>query len=235
MLKYQSLLLALTLVSSPAFCGQKTISNDGKVIELKDDGSWKEIESHKTPFIEGTFQRSPSFLQLSYGEKEAYGVWYDSGLWMADKPKTTAGFDLTFTYYTHKSYVFTLWRPYKKRTDEELFKLAESNAYETMLNVKLISEEKRPIQGVPHNIFVFEGTKDYIPLIWHCAYISTDQGTLQVVTYTPRQFYEGVKFDIIRLLDGITLSPPSEEEMQVPPQRESISLLPPELEFLNHD
>ena len=85
---------------------------------------------------------------------------------------------------------------------ETLKKIALANAKEAAPDVRVISEEKRTLNGKEILCLKMIGTMQNIPFIYYGYYYSGSEGSLQVVTYTVQNLFDEFKSDFEDFLNG---------------------------------
>ena len=199
------MLLALIVASViGVFAQQATTATteDGRKILLYPDGTWRLL---KTPVSEPStaraYQRPTEAKLFVKAPKGPFGVWINQQKWKQDAPVEEDASKITFRHKKGDAYAMLIAERLSIPT-ESLKKMVLAEAKGAAPDVRVISEEKRTLNGKKILCLKMGATIENIPFVYYGYYYSGSDGTLQVVTYTGTNFFDEFKSDFEEFLNG---------------------------------
>jgi len=132
--------------------------------------------------------------------KGPFGVWIDPQKWRQESSEEDP-IKITFNHKTGDAYAMVISERIGLTTDT-LKNAAVANAKKVMPDVKIVSEEKRVVNGKEVLCLKLTGTIQGMPFIYYGYYYGGSEGTLQVVTYTASNIFDDFKQDFDDFLNG---------------------------------
>jgi len=137
---------------------------------------------------------------LSFG---GYTLWYDALKWTPMEP--TPDGRREFNNVNGQSYVIVVSEaiPFPLTAFEEI---AIENAKKLDPNAKLLSKERRMVNGTEMQVLHFTATRATIPFHFYGYYSASATGSAQVVTYTAESVFDANLAAFDAFLDGLTIT-----------------------------
>jgi hypothetical protein len=197
-------LLSLGLV--PEALGQtptRARTETGKEVLLYPDGTWKYAEEIKTPYLpSGTYIKPVSAQKVFKSKNGICGIWVDESKW---KPqKASEDFEFQFEHTSGDAYtgviVERVSMPLNALKDVVLENIKKADP-----NPKIITEEKRLVNGREVLCLVIEVAPGQIPLTFYYYLYTGKAGSIQVVAWTGTNLFDEYKQDLTNFLNGLEL------------------------------
>jgi len=128
-----------------------------------------------------------------------FGVWIDPQKWKQDSLNDP--FKTAFTHKTGDAYAFVISERIGVSMDA-LKEAAIANAKKVAFDVKIVSEEKRVVNGKELFCLRFTGIIQGTLITYYGYYYGGSEGTLQVVVYTASDIFDEYKQDFDDFLNG---------------------------------
>lgn len=179
----------------------------GKEVLLYPDGTWKQVEEVKPLSSRpGTYDKPASAQKVFKSKTGVCGIWLDESKWKSSSRKSLeeSDFEFMFEHTAGDAYagviIERIAMPLSglKQTALEALK-------ETHSNVKVISEEKRVVNGHEVLCLIIETTINQIPLTFYNYYYAGKAGSIQLVTWTGTNLFDEYKQDLTNFLNGLEL------------------------------
>jgi TIR domain len=152
-----------------------------------------------------TYQKPGPAKVFVKARKGLFGVWIDPQKW-EDNSSSEDPIKITLNHKTGDAYAFVI----SERIGisiESLKKAAVENAQKVAPDVKVVSEEKRIVNGKEVLCLQTTGTIQGTPFTYYGYYYGGPEGTLQVVTYTASNIFDEYKQDFDDFLNGTQIGP----------------------------
>ncbi|MGC4072977.1 MAG: hypothetical protein QM760_10730 [Nibricoccus sp.] len=203
-------LLALTTLSLRAAPPIQAKTDDGRVVLLKEDGTW----AFATP-APAKKSAAAGTTSKAAGKRDAYTVAYNSKQWRVRKGDQDP-VDLKFTTSDGDGYAMAI---YERLTIpvETLLEVALQNAIEAAPDAEIVAQEKVQINGREFVRLKIRGTIQNIKFLYYGIYGSGDWGTIQLICYTGENLYPEYKKRFEELHSGLEIAPvPTEAAEKTP-------------------
>jgi len=200
------LFCAILLLLTPTLFAQEkattATTEDGRKVLLSPDGTWRLASTSAPSAIggSGAFQKPETAKLFVKAPKGPFGVWINQEKWKQNPP----GEDVSKFTLDHKNgdaFAMIIAERIGMRM-ESLKKLAISNAKQAAPDIKVVSEEKRVVNGKELLCMKLSGTLEGMSFIYYGYYYSGTEGTLQVVAYTGANLFDEFKQDFEDFLNG---------------------------------
>jgi hypothetical protein len=145
------------------------------------------------------YQKPTTAKLFAKASKGPFGVWIDPQKWQ--RKSSEDPIKIIFTHKTGDAYAMVISERISVPTDS-LKKIALANAKAVAPDVKVVSEEKRIVNGKEVLCLETAGTTQGIPFTYYGYYYGGSEGTLQVVTYTSSNIFDEYKRDFDDFLNG---------------------------------
>ncbi len=202
-------LLALAFLSF--FLGSQVLAQSvirartetGKDVILYPDGTWKYPPEESQPKHDSNYSK-PASSRASYKpERGDFVIWYDEAKWRL-QPRREADARAHFSLVGTDGYAMIISEGLPIPL-ESLKRIALDNAKEAAPDAKLVSEERRIVNGKELLCLVFEGTIQQIPFTYYGYYYGGKQGAIQVLTFTGQSLFAKYKKDFTDFLNGLEI------------------------------
>jgi hypothetical protein len=175
-------------------------TEDGRKVQLNEDGTWKLLKG-AVAGVAGSLKKPANAKKFVKAPKGPFGVWIDEAKWTQKESKEESANKLTFTHKSDDAYAMIIGERIMVATDA-LKKVALENAKGVAPDIKMVSEEKRTLNGKQVMCLKMSGTIQTIPFIYYGYYYGGNEGTLQVICYTSANLFDEFKADFDDFLNG---------------------------------
>jgi hypothetical protein len=196
------------LALSPDVLGQAPMrarTETDKQVLLYPDGTWKYAEEIKgPPSTPHTYAKPASARKLFKSRTGNCGFWVDESKWKLDPEPSNPDFEFEFTHANGDGYAGVI----VERISMPLNALKEivlENIKKQDQNAKLISEEKRLVNGNEVLSLIVELTSHQISITFHYYLYTGKAGSIQVATWTGTNLFDEYHQDFTDLLNGLEL------------------------------
>jgi hypothetical protein len=194
------LIAAAFLFAGSVFAQESTTATtaDGRKVQLNEDGTWKLIKGagagglFKKPAESKTFVKAP---------KGNFGVWINEEKWTQKAAKEEGSNKITFTHKSGDAYAMLIGERVQLGFDA-LKKAAVENAKGVAPDIKIVSDERRTVNGKQLMCLKLTGTIQTIPFVYYGYYYGGTEGTLQAICYTSANVFDEFKPDFDDFLNG---------------------------------
>lgn len=200
--------ILLVLFSSNCFAIQKAITDTGKEVLLKDNGTWEyinnleappEILTNKTPF-----HKSPNSKFLLKSTKTNSAYWINTAKWTFNKPVHNTAAEYEFQLKSKDLWAMSISEnlpiPIKNLSD-----IAYENSKAAAPNSKILKREYRIVNGNKVVYMEMKGTIQGIDFMYFGYYFSNKTGSTQFLTYTAADLVYKYKTEIDEFLNGFVV------------------------------
>lgn len=206
------LCLGAALSSHQVFSAEQAMTNSGKVVILKDDGTWsyqnlEDVDDFEKPLEvnSGVFNKpeTSDFLLKSKVNDSAF--WFNSKKWKISSEANNEDAEYSVEYRDGDVYGLMLTEGVEI-IDKDFIKIAHENILKIDPNAKVIEKEYRMVNGnkviYMRNDFLFSGIKaSYLGY-----YFSNSKGSTQFIAYTSTNLVDKYKAEIDNFLNGFVLA-----------------------------
>lgn len=206
------IILILCFFAFSAVASKKAITDEGDVVILNDDGTWRYEEGKSSSDIEipinsGTFNKhkKSSFALKSTKTNAVFSI--DPKKWKFKKSANVSdAAEYTFELKGGDLYGMAISEQVEIAVDE-LVKIAFDNAKAAAPDAKIVKKEYRVVNG--HKVIYMEilGTIQSIKFKYLGYYFSNSSGSTQYLVYTGANLETKYKTDINNFLNGFSVNP----------------------------
>jgi hypothetical protein len=194
------------IVAAPAFAQQPVTAttDSGQAVLLYPDGTWKYKEKSSPPVANQKSYSKPSTAT----EKVALNqgkiiINFDPEKWKQDMRPQEPG-SCSFTFSAGDGFAKVIG----ERIQMPLATLkhaALENARQAARDARVVSEEKRLINGREVLYLQMKGTVEGIPLVYLGYYYSGKEGSVQVITFTAENLFEEFRKEFEGFMNGLEI------------------------------
>lgn len=195
------------LTSFSAFSAQKAITEEGDVVILNSDGTWRYEEARVNSQVDIQTNEA-SFVKPSDSKFEIKSKKTDSVVWINPKhwsfKKNNNGHDVAEYTFNNKDkdlYGMMISEQFEIPV-EELVKIAVDNARSAATDVKVVKKEYRTVNGKKVIYMEMEGIIQGIEFTYLGYYFSNESGSTQLLAYTGSTLVVKYKKEIEAFLNG---------------------------------
>jgi hypothetical protein len=186
----------------------KALTQDGRLVVLQPNGTWKYAEEPKTAASAGslapTLTRPAGATMLLAGRQVPYGIWIDQSRWRPTEPKQNLTAEHEFTHTSGQAGALIVAEP--ARIPPEGWKqIVLNNARREAPDARITKEEKKVVNGTPVLLLQAEGTGSLGPFVYYGYYYAGPRGAVQLVTYTFAGLFEQYRTELTTFLDGFVV------------------------------
>jgi len=201
-------LLAWMLVV-PAICCHaqiQAITDTGEEVLLYEDGTWKykespAVETKEISVNEKQFTKDEQSTFLVNSNKLDVGIWINPQKWSFEKAPENEDVEFYFTRKGEDLYGMLIAEKLEIPI-ESLRNIALQNAKNAAPDMRIIREEYRNVNGNNVLMMQMQGTVQGIKFTYYGYYYSSANGSVQFLTYTSQNLFEGYEGDMQELLNG---------------------------------
>jgi hypothetical protein len=202
------LLMALALIcflphQTAAQNATRARTETGKDVLLYPDGTWKYAPEASSPITSSNYNKGAAAISSYRPERGDFVIWYNPAKWRLQPSRTPDDMG-HFTLIGTDGYAMIVSEGLAIPT-ESLKKIALENAKEAAPDARIISEEKRVVNGKEILCLVIEGTIEKVPFTYYGYYYGGKQGTIQVLTFTGQSFFATYKDEFTAFLNGLEI------------------------------
>lgn len=192
-----------------SFSQTRAITSSGDEVILNANGTWSyinkeadnsiKIDTNKTKFTKSV---GASFLVKS--TKINFGVYIDPKKWLFKKSPSGEASEFEFELKDKDAYALFI----TEKTEiplETLKGIALENARSVGPDINIVKEEYRTVNNNLVLLLQMEGTIQGIKVTYRGYYFSSENGTLQLITYTATNLINEHKDDMDEFLNGFVL------------------------------
>ena len=194
-------LLLLVVLAAPVHAQVQATTTDGRVVVLYPDGTWKLDASANVPkpTLGTRPAKATASLDILRGKATIY---YDSAVWRPTKSNDVG--KSSFTHANGDGYAVVISERIEV-SEDALRRIALKNAQAAAPNARVVSEERRLVNG--SNVIEMEirGTIEGIDFVYLGYYSASATGTIQVLTYTSANLFAEYRPAFQAFLDGLVV------------------------------
>ena len=196
----------------PTFCpevsGQAPMrarTETNKEVLLYPDGTWKYTEEIKgARSADRTYVKPASARKLFKSKTGNCGIWVDESKWKASANLPNEDFEFQFVHANSDGYAGVIVERISMPIDA-LKEVVIENVKKQDPNAKLLSEEKRLVNGNEILSLIVETASHQISFTFYYYLYAGKAGSIQIVTWTGTNLFDEYKQDFTDLLNGLEL------------------------------
>ena len=206
------LVLCIFTISNISMSQNRALTDDGREVLLFPDGSWKYLNdssNNSLTSVESLATNKNKFIRtggatfLVKSTNFNVGVFMNPSKWTfnphADNEKSP---EYRFNLKSGEGYAIMLTE--KNQIElESLREIALTNARRASLDIKETSAEYRIVNNKKVLCLKFKGTVKGIKLVYFGYYYSNLNGTVQLLSYSTQQYFDGVQNELENFLNGL--------------------------------
>lgn len=188
----------------------KAVTETGDEVFLYQDGTWKylneasNVDESEIKTNETVFTRDKTSTFLIKSKRTNIGVWINSKTWSFTNNSSNEDAEIQFEKRVGDLYAMLITE--KIQIPLESFKsIALENAKKAAPDIKIIKDEYRNVNGKKLLMLQMSGTVQGIKVIYYGYYYSSEQGTVQLITYTGENLFKTHLADMDLLLNGLVV------------------------------
>ena len=204
------MLLLFSLATLEPAYGQNATrarTEEGREVLLFPDGTWKYAGTASPPPV--MVSKSPSAKTEFKTQKGQFSIWVNTTKWQLPRRPATGAAEYEFAHKSGDGYAMIIAERLSMPL-ESLKEIVLEIAQESDPDAKIISEERKVVNGQNILAMKMAVTVKGIPFIYYGYYYTGDAGTLQVVTYTGKNLFKEYEQDFTEFLNGTTIHPPNQ-------------------------
>lgn len=207
-MKITLLVVALALIcflphQTPAQNATHARTETGKDVLLYPDGTWKYASEASSPKPNSNYNKGAAATSSYKPERGDFLIWYNPAKWRLQQSRTSDDMGY-FTLIGTDGYAMLVSEGLPIPT-ESLKRIALDNAKEAAPDARIVSDEKRVVNGKEIVCLVIEGTIEKIPFTYYGYYYGGKQGAIQVLTYTGQTLFAKYKDEFTEFLNGLEI------------------------------
>lgn len=200
--------LAVCISGVPAAAQLRAITQDGRVVILQPNGTWRFVEEPRAGGSSVVKARPPGATILLAGAQVPYGIWVDLSRWRVDQTRKTPlppGVErYEFSHLRGEAGAVVIAEA--TQVPPEAWKqIVLNNARREAADARITREERKVVNGAPVLALQYEGTGSMGPFVHYGYYYSGPRGAVQVVTYTFAPLFPQYQAELLAFLDGFVL------------------------------
>lgn len=208
-MKKRILLLICSAAFTFAFAQQKAVTETGEEVILYDDGTWKyvneedsdgeEIPTNSTEFMKG---KKATFLLKS--TKVNLGFYLNAKEWAFEKAGDDEAVEYSLQLKGEDLYGMIITEKIEIPL-ETLKRVAFENGKSVSPDIQIVHQEYRVVNGIKVLLMQMDGTIEGVKFSYYGYYFSSEEGTVQYVTYTSQNLLDEYRATCEELLNGLVV------------------------------
>lgn len=210
-MKKISAILLLIVASFTTQAQIKAITEKGDEVLLNENGTWSYLNGG-TEAPEVALETNPNEFKKDAGasflvksDRIPVGVHVNPKLWSFKKAAEGEASEYEFQRKNEDLYVLLITEKIEIPV-ESLKGLAFENAQSVAPDAKIVAQEYRIVNGVKILMMQMEGTIQGVTFRYFGYYYSGPEGSVQLLSYTSSNLFEGYKNDMEKFLNGFVLT-----------------------------
>jgi hypothetical protein len=195
------------ILSAPALAQEpiKATTDTGQVVLLFPDGTWKYKSAVAEPGAPNKGHvKSPAATERLVLNGGKVSLSFDPKKWQKAKGEEPAM--QGFTHLRGDGYAKLIYERLQMPL-ATLKQVALANAKEAAPDLKVVSEEKRVVNGRQVLCMQLKGTIQGIPFVYLAYYYAGKEGSIQVLTFTGENLFSEYRTDFEEFLNGLVIGP----------------------------
>ena len=153
---------------------------------------------------DGKYTTPANATSLVRSKRGDFGIWLDASKWSSEKVRQNADAMFEFQHRNRDAYAMVIAEK-EKMSLKTLKRIAIQNVEAVGKKVRVVSEEKRLINGNEVLMLKISAVIQSIPFIYYNYYYTGKIGSIQFITYTGANLFEEYKADFEDLLNGFVI------------------------------
>jgi hypothetical protein len=184
-------------------------TNDGKVVLLRDDGTWiYEPEPKKDAPQNGVekFEKDPKSVAAYKGKRGKFTLYLIPGRWTQKETPSSPDAEVQFAHKDGDVFGMVIAERLEMPV-ETLKQVAVGRVQKLDKDFKIVEEGKRIVNGRQVLFVIMDANIKGIPLTYFVYYLAGPEGSIQVFTFTGRSLFKEYRQDMQAFLNGFQLAP----------------------------
>ena len=186
----------------------KAVTENGDEVILNKDGTWRSASvtpSYETRLDTAVITKSAKATFLLKGKRIKYGIWIDPKKWSfsSAKPNEETPIEYRITLKNGDAYAMTIPEGIGIGLDN-IVNFTLENTKKTAPDARVVRESTVSVNGNIMRLVEKRATVQGIKFVYFAYYYSTDDMTIQFITYTSESLWNKHKGDMEELLSGFT-------------------------------
>lgn len=205
-MKRTTLLLLCTFIITYTQAQQKAVTENGEEVILFDDGTWSyqnedELLEKEIPTNPTQFEKDKESTFLVKSKNLNVGVYINPKDWSFKKATSNPEAEYEFSLKDGDLYGMLITEQIEIPL-ESLKSIALENGRAAAPNLKVVKEEYRTVNGLKVLHLQLNGSTQGIKFSYYGYYFSSENGTVQFVTYTSQNLLNKYLSECEELLNG---------------------------------
>lgn len=182
----------------------KAVTEDGREVILRSDGTWKFVEDSTdvADTSDSVFVKPASSTDVLKLKGDHFEIWYDPSLWIM-RPSQ----DPDKTQLEEKNgdvYAIIIAERFQMTLDN-LKQMALNNALKAAPDAQIIYQQYRNVNGRRLLCMKISGTINSIKFVYYSYYYAGPAGILQLITFTSANLLPEYESEMTDFLDGVVI------------------------------
>lgn len=210
MIKIFIVTLSLSFITIPSIAQKKAITENGEEVILYDNATWKSADitpAYETRLDTLIVAKKADATFAVKSNKVKCSVWINPKKWSFTTKTFAPSQEYVFNLKNKQQEIMAVLIPERIQIPLSTFTtLALANMKEASPDAHLTREEVRIVNGVTVKMLQIEGTVDGLNFTYRGYYYSGKLGTVQLLAFTYKEFFDEFSSDIDELLSGFAIS-----------------------------
>jgi hypothetical protein len=182
-------------------------SQDARTVVLYPDGTWTYHAPAQEAWVAAAIHSKPvSSTTVVKGETVPYGIWFNENTWRPSGRGSDDVIERRFTHVSGEAWGAVIAEN-TRLTVEFVKDFVLESAKRHMPDATIRAQETRLVNGHEVLFLRIEGQYHSSPRTYLSYHYIGDAGTVQMYTWTSKQFADKYASDMIALLDGFEINP----------------------------
>lgn len=201
--------LIITLITSSSFSQISAITSNGDEVILNENGTWSYVNDSISNSVQielnkKEFKKSKQSSFLVKSNKLNIGIWINPKKWNFKKTPPSSAPEYKFTSLDKDLYGMLISEKVSIPI-ENLKNIAFENAKSAGQDVKIVNQEFRMVNGIQVLMMQMTGIIQGIKFIYYGYYYSSENGVVQLLTYTSQNLFDEYEDEMEDLLNGFVV------------------------------
>jgi len=182
------------------------ITETGEEVVLFENGTWKFLnpEQNKSTIVETNpthFFKSEASTFLLKSKKVNVGIYLNPKKWSFNKAENNPDAEYELQMKNSDLYAVVITERMNMPL-QSLREVAVSNAKSVAPDIRIVKEEYRIVNGIKVLLLVMYGTMQGMEFFYYSYYFSSNNGVVQLITYSGQNLFNEYKNDCEEFLNG---------------------------------